>query len=197
MYKTTDIARILNIKPVTVRKYAAALEKSGHNVQHSASGHREYSDTDVTLFKDLQALQKRAGLSVEKCADVVVSRHKQASGSVAVVSKSDESLSLEHYGEQYDYLVNVLKEVTDNQKQIIDMQQQQIKQLQEQSRSLTGEILIVRTILEENKKNTLTGFIRNLFKKSKENEELNEPDPERDWNKKKRSEESIYDGRGV
>lgn len=52
-YKSSDIARILKIKPVTVKKYSQLLEEQGYEFEKDIKGWREYTDTDLETFRAL------------------------------------------------------------------------------------------------------------------------------------------------
>lgn len=197
MHKTADVARIVGVKSVTVRKYAMALEKCGYSVSHSASGHREFSDTDIIALQELIALQKRTGLTVEKCAEVIAARHSQASESVAVQPISEESTTLQQYDERYSQLLRSFEQVVAKQDETIMRLNEQNQLLKEQRHDIIGELLIVRTLLEHKQKKNIFKSAMNFFKKNEPEEPEQLRDPEKEWNKRHHIEQDIYKpGRG-
>ncbi len=197
MHKTADVARIIGVKSVTVRKYAMALEKCGYSVTHSASGHREFSDTDIIALQELIALQKRTGLTVEKCAEVIATRHSQASESVAVQPISQDSTTLQQYDERYEELFRSFEQVIAKQDETIMRLNEQNQLLKEQRHDIIGELLLIRTLLEDKPRKNIFSSVRNFFAKNEPEEPEHERDIEKEWNKRHNIEQSIYKpGRG-
>lgn len=98
---TKDLAEMLGVEAVTVRKYAVALEKAGYAFERSAGDHRLYSSKDAMVMSQLKALRERSGLSVEMAANVVVSKHGEASEIVAVSQNAPDAAVWERYEKLY------------------------------------------------------------------------------------------------
>ncbi|MGF7036754.1 DNA-binding transcriptional MerR regulator [Paenibacillus mucilaginosus] len=112
-----DIAEILGVEPVTVRKYALALEKAGYFFERSDSDHRLFSNKDVIALQQLKALRERSGMSVETAAIAISTRHKAASsGTLSLNTNPDYS----RYSERYDLLEEKIEKLT----QLIASQQE-------------------------------------------------------------------------
>ena len=103
-YGTKDLAYMLGIEPVTVRKYAAALEKAGYIVERSENDRRLFSEKDVMVFQQLKALRDRNALNVETAAMIVATKHLQASKSVALSVRSEENSLQTRYEKRFDDL---------------------------------------------------------------------------------------------
>lgn len=105
MLGTKEICEIIGVKPSTVRKYAGELEKAGYSVSKSASGHREFSDEDATVFRHMKALCDQSGMTLELAANVVVSRHGRAHESVAPAVIEQENQALQRYDKRYEDMI--------------------------------------------------------------------------------------------
>lgn len=138
MFGTKDIAEILKIEAVTVRKYARALEVAGYNVNHDGNGRRQYSDTDVTALRELQALRERTGLTVEKCAEVVASRHREASESVTLAKSEEENQLIEQYEERYKEMMKLVESMSEQNERLL-------KRFEDQNNNIS---VILREVLE-------------------------------------------------
>lgn len=113
MLGTKEISELLGVKAVTVRKYAAALEKAGYIVSRSGSNHRTYSEEDATAFRELQALCERSGMTVEVAAEVVAARHQRASESVAPAVIPQNQQESERYAERYEQMLQAVGSLLD------------------------------------------------------------------------------------
>lgn len=138
MLATKDIAEILKIEAVTVRKYARSLEDAGYNVKHDANGRREYSDTDVTALRELQALRERTGLTVDKCAEVVAARHRGASEGVTLATNDVDRKTIEQYEERYNEMVKLIESTNEQNERIL-------KRFEDQNNNIS---VILREVLE-------------------------------------------------
>ncbi|MDT2262665.1 hypothetical protein P7H12_01920 [Paenibacillus larvae] len=72
-HTTKDMAAMLGIETVTVRKYALALEKAGYIISRDDKDRRTYSDVDAMALQQLFTLRERSGMTVEKSAEMVAS----------------------------------------------------------------------------------------------------------------------------
>lgn len=116
-YTTRDIADMLGVEAVTVRKYALALEKYGFSVYRSDGKNRSFSEQDVMAFRQLMTLRERSGVNVETAAQIVASKHKGVTvDSVSIVHNDGEALP-QHYDDRYDLLAAKVE-------QLIALQQQ-------------------------------------------------------------------------
>lgn len=90
-YKSSDIARILKIKPVTVKKYSQLLEEQGYEFEKDVKGWREYTDTDLETFKTL-IRYKRDDIKLNEAVSKAISDTKDI---VVVKSELVESDTFE------------------------------------------------------------------------------------------------------
>lgn len=141
MLGTKEIAIILGVQPVTVRKYAQALEAAGYIFERSDGKNREYNDMDVTAFKELVTICKRSGMSIEKGAEMIAAkrikdlREANEGESVSVVSYKGEN-------NRYDELVNVIKEMA-------AINERQAEQLERLHKRMDGQNANITVILRE------------------------------------------------
>jgi DNA-binding transcriptional MerR regulator len=115
-----DIAEILGVEPVTVRKYALALEKAGYFFERSDSDHRLFSNKDVIALQQLKALRERSGMSVETAAIAISTRHKAASSGITLSLNTNKNPDYSRYTERYDLLEDKIEKLT----QLIASQQE-------------------------------------------------------------------------
>lgn len=109
-FGSKELSEMLGVEAVTVRKYAAALEKAGYIFERSDKDHRLYTSQDAMVFQHLKSLREHSGLNVESASNVVVSRHQVASESVALVPKLYEP---DRYAEQYRNLDEKIDRLTE------------------------------------------------------------------------------------
>ncbi|MMZ55617.1 hypothetical protein D1872_174770 [compost metagenome] len=134
MLGTKEIAAILEVQPVTVRKYAKALEDAGYIFERIDGKNREYNDMDVTAFKELVSICKRSGMPIEKVAELIAAKRikdLQDGPSVSVVPIQEEN---NRYGE----LVNVIKEMADRNQQQAEQLERLHKRMDSQNANLTA-----------------------------------------------------------
>jgi DNA-binding transcriptional MerR regulator len=110
-----DIAEIIGVETVTVRKYALALEKAGYLFERSDSDHRLFSDKDVIIMQHLRTLRERSGMSVETAAKAISTRHREISNSV--------TLSLNTYNTPDKSRYDILEEKIENLTRLLISQQ--------------------------------------------------------------------------
>lgn len=174
MYGSKEIAEILGIKPVTVRKYAAALEDAGYIISRSDSGHRTYSEVDATVFRELQVLCERSnavtrgdmGTTMLECAKILMV--------VAPAVVQQQTALMERYEERYTEMMGVIESLREQNERLN-------KRLDEQNNNIS---VILREVL-----NTKKMMIENNRRKwwkfwDKRDPMIGEPDPEQVWKEK-------------
>lgn len=152
MLGTKEIAEILGVKAVTVRKYAGALEKAGYIVGRGESGHREYTQNDATVFRELQALCERSGMTVNMSAQAVVSRVMKERGSVShgvvPVNNSTEIQYAERYNELMTFMQGI-SEHNQNQAELLAKQAEEIDRLHKRMDQQNNNIsVMLREVLD-------------------------------------------------
>lgn len=187
MLKSKDIADILGVETVTVRKYAKALEDAGYIVQRSESGHREYTQVDATVFRELQTICEQTGMTVERSAFAAVARAARASASVAPVVVSQENQVAMQYEQQYGEVMEIMQ----NQQELIQRQAAELdrlhKRMDDQNTNLTA---ILREVLETRRMVAAAQHKKHWWQRKKI--EDHEPDPEAQWKRKQEIKEGKY-----
>lgn len=183
MLQSKEIAEILGVKTVTVRKYAKALEDAGYIVSRSDSGHREYTEVDATVFRELQALCEHTGMTVEKAAFAVVARHNKASVSVAPTVVGQDKEEIMQYDPRYEELVNTINNLNDQNLKILEQNERIERRMVEQNENLT---LLMKEILET--KRMMIAANQKKSWKFWKRDSLGDSttDPETAWRKKER-----------
>lgn len=169
-YKCGDVARLLGIKPDSVRYYTEAFSEFLHpeKTKKDKGGHRLYSDEDIALLRTILNLLKkysaaevRAQLRDPELRIIMASNTER---------KLDEERSLLAHNE---YLINQLtvamceafskalekqaNEIGEQYQKIFIQQQQEFDFLKEQNTRLTEKLEHINEALssiEENKKNS-------------------------------------------
>ncbi|MEK5090507.1 MerR family transcriptional regulator [Paenibacillus sp. FSL M8-0228] len=190
--KTADVASFLGVKPVTVRKYATALEKAGYIVERSDSNNRSYTEKDAMMMKELATLCKDNGISIEKGATFIAAKNIRLSGATEAVVATAEN----RYDERYDQALELLKQMSEHSKQ----QAGDIASMRAQMEQQSSGIAALQQELEETKKLLDSSLQRkwwNFFRRNADKLDQGERDPEMVWKKKKQREQDIYTpGRG-
>lgn len=183
MLGSKEISQMLGVQAVTVRKYAAALEKAGYSVSKSASGHREYTEVDATVFRQLKALCEQSGMTLELAANVVVSRNQRASESVAPAVIEGESKVIEQYNERYNDALKVIGELVEQNRAQADQMDRLHKRMDEQHSNIS---LILREMQDTRRMIAATTGRKwwEFWKK----DQPDGPDPEASWNRKQKPE---------
>jgi DNA-binding transcriptional MerR regulator len=130
-YTTKDLAEMLGIEAVTVRKYALALEKAGYIVDRSDSDRRAYSEKDAMVFQQLKALRDRNAFNVETAAMVVASKHIKASESVSLSPSEKNSPDVMQYDERYILLMQKLDQVLSIQNELATAAEEQKREVRQ------------------------------------------------------------------
>jgi DNA-binding transcriptional MerR regulator len=186
MLGTKEIGDILGVKAVTVRKYATALENAGYIVTRGDGNHREYSEDDATAFRQLQALCKRSGMTVETAAEVVASRHKRAHESISPAVITPDSKVMEQYEERYKEALEIIKQLNDHNREQSDQMERLTKRMDEQSANIS---LVLREVLETRR--LVAASSGRKWWKFWEKEQPTGPDPETNWNRKQNPEDYL------
>lgn len=163
---TKDIAEMIGLKEVTVRKYALALEAAGYLIERDEQSNRVYSDMDAMVFNQMKVLRDRSGLSVEKCAEAVAVKHKQASVSVSPVVVEQK---IERYDTRYEEQINEFKSIMVNMAKENERIREELAEL-----SKAHESQLLRSI-EQNAK--MTEILREVL----ETKQMIAADRERKW----------------
>lgn len=130
-YTTKDLADMLGIEAVTIRKYALALEKAGYIVDRSDTDRRTYSEKDAMVFQQLKALRDRNAFNVETAAMVVASKHLKASESVSLTPMEVNSPDKMQYDERYTMLVQKLDQVLSFQNELATTAEEQKREMRQ------------------------------------------------------------------
>lgn len=186
MLKSMEIAAFLGVEAVTIRKYCKALEAHGYSVQKDANGHRQYDDKDATAFQELKALRERTGLPLDKCAEVIAARVKEASGSVAptvIPQNQDAIIQIEERYKEQAEVINRLME--HNEQQAAELARVHSR-MDEQNANLTA---ILRE-MQETRRMVAAAQSRKWWK-FWDKGQSDGPDPEAAWKRKQNPEQFL------
>lgn len=119
-----DVAKLLQIKETTLRKYALLLEKhAGFTFNRNTSKQRWYTDKDVIALRRLMTLKNGGAMSLEEAAEAMKSWD---SGETITPTVTDTQSGTETTRERYEGDIHKeLQEV----KQLLVMQQRQLVEL--------------------------------------------------------------------
>lgn len=71
IYSPGDLAKLLQVKEATVRKYSLLLEGVGYEFKRNASGQRWYEDKDVIALQKLVAFKHNGDMTLKAAAEAV------------------------------------------------------------------------------------------------------------------------------
>jgi len=117
VYSTKDIAEMVGIKDVTVRKYAQLLEQYGYHIGKDSKGHRMFFERDALVFNQFKTMRDQSGMSVEMVAEILVSKHTKASiHDISASDMKDNSATqtgLTQYDDRYIEVIEKLNQIDD------------------------------------------------------------------------------------
>lgn len=128
-YTTKDMAEMLGVEAVTIRKYCQALERTGYVINRSNGKDRVYTDQDAMTLKYLQTIRSKSGISVEAACIAVQAKKMTDTENENMIDNIGEAGTLRRYANQYDSLAAK-----------VDAQSEQIGQLIELNRVLVERL---------------------------------------------------------
>lgn len=155
IYSPDEVAKQLEIKPATLRKYAIMLEKEGYSINRNSQNHRYYTDKDVMTIRRV-ITGKNSDITLEEVIHNVVSVHEHNT------TTNDIQNDVTPNNSDIDELKRMILE----QGKQITAQTEFIKELsqridQQQSHIAKQEALLLMGLEEDKKK----GFFARLFNK--------------------------------
>lgn len=123
IYNPADVAKQLNIKESTLRKYSLLLEKYGYEFHKNERGQRGYYDSDIIVLRRMMEF-KNGGMTLEKASLSVATWAKRGN-----VTHGDTAL--QRYDKRYMGDIDELKKLIHKQGEMIEKQNELIKQLAE------------------------------------------------------------------
>lgn len=189
IYHPADIAKLLQVKEPTVRKYSLLLEEVGYTFKRNASGQRWYEDKDVIALQKLVTFKHNGNMNLKDAAEAVFhwSKGETVTDSLTVISNATnrntsditrdvtsdieavENLLKQQEQRYIQALVEMQKKQQERDKILLDTISELKEQIERQQEQLTGPIS------SDSKKETLKshsqqpipkkkGFFSRLFK---------------------------------
>lgn len=179
-YNPEELAKLLEIKPSTLRKYSLMLEKKGYEFKKNAQGHRWYDDTDIVSMRKLITFKNSNAMRLEDSIDAVLLWKK--GGDVAPSDTTHVALYNDTEGE--NATLEEMRSKIDQQQETIEKLLNVVHELSKQNTTIIQSLNDVHTKLEEEKQHRLefqsitheeeaahdnsvepTGFFQRLFNK--------------------------------
>lgn len=88
-YWSNEIATILNIAPVTLRKWSIALEREGYIFTRDENGRRAYRERDILPLKSMKQLLA-SNTSIENASKALATKHKEEQGTLPVLQSNEQ-----------------------------------------------------------------------------------------------------------
>ncbi|MFE4430394.1 hypothetical protein ACFRH9_25720 [Peribacillus butanolivorans] len=79
LYSPGEVADYLGIERQTVTKYARLLEQNGYTFLKDEKGNRNYTDSNIMMFKELIKQRNRPGITLETAAKSIVAIYESKS----------------------------------------------------------------------------------------------------------------------
>lgn len=195
---TKEMAEILRVEAVTVRKYADILEKSGYIIARNDSGHRVYSEKDVTVFRQLQELRQHSGMNLESASKLIASRERQEYETVSPTVLQPIQEQLVRYEEQYGELKQLMLSMAEQNRHQGEESERQTQELERLNKKLEDQnnniSVILREVLESRRLAAASQENKKSWWKFWQREEVAPGrDPETVWNQKMEGESSLYE----
>lgn len=192
--ESKEMAAILRVKPVTVRKYSEILEKAGYVIIRSDSGRRQYTQKDATVFVQMKELCERSGMTIEAAANYVVARDMKENGTIAHTDVVSIEQSPMQYEERYEEMKQLLLTMEEHNRQQAEELDRLHRRMDEQNNNIS---VMLREVLETRRVVAAAEESRHgwkFWRKKKKTEMLeNGADPESDWKRKINATESLYE----
>lgn len=114
VYATSEVARIIGIAPVTVRKYSQELENKGYVFIRSKIKGRQkarlYRYSDVESLRYLKEIREESNITVDQATSITVER--LGKGAIQSISSTDTEKT-KRYSNQYDELKDMIQKQGD------------------------------------------------------------------------------------
>lgn len=166
VYSPADIAKLLEVKESTLRKYSILLEDHGYKFQRNNQNQRWYNDSDITALRKLVTLKSNTDMSLKECAEQV---YLWVNGSDITQPSTVVHNDIKRHDNDITELKTLMSELInkmDQQQKYIDERLNKHDELLVQSLRESMETrkqLAAAQQEEENKKNK--GFFNRLFRR--------------------------------
>lgn len=149
----SDVCTLLRIKESTLRKYAILLKDAGYHFDENERGQRAYYERDVIAIKKLIEIKQSPDMTLEQAANAVINWINISNKTLDVIDKKQQN-------NRYNDDTQEIKEVLNNQKQLIENQNELIKELisrmdQQQKYIASREATFMQSIQELQDNNKL------------------------------------------
>lgn len=88
-YWSSEMAKILDIAPVTLRKWSIALEREGYIFIRDENGRRAYRERDILPLKSMKQLLA-SNTSIENASKALSKKYKEEQGTLPVLQSNEE-----------------------------------------------------------------------------------------------------------
>lgn len=151
LYKVEDVAEAVNIAASTIRKYSALIEKhSNYEFTRSNQGSFLYTDSEITLFRDLIKLKNKKGMTLEKSVEQLFSTKEEVAATSDMVRMADiQSIVAIQLRSMVGELTNQNKAVYEK---LNSIEEKRKKEIEENERRQTEQMLEIRELRKEIRK---------------------------------------------
>lgn len=162
VYSPSEVAKLLNIKMPTLRKYSILLEKHGYRIERNSQGHRYYRDKDVMTLRNVITGTK-SGVTLEESIHTVV--NLEGHNTITNVTNNGDEANRNDIAELKE-LIHKQNDLIKGLTERLDQQQEYIeKRINERDQVLMQSI---KEIMESKKQIAATeiekkGFFSRLF----------------------------------
>lgn len=141
LYWTREVAELLDMKEVTVRKYARLLEKYDYDFQRNEQDQRGFFERDVMIMKRIQALSKTKGVTLEDAVKVVISDLPEKSTGLVTPPVTALPEEFIRHMQRYEVMIHSVQDLHLALQEIEDERQREIKELKKENEEMK-ELLI-------------------------------------------------------
>lgn len=159
MIQSRDMAEMLGVKTVTLRKYSKALEDAGYVFTRSAANNRQYEEKDAVALQQLVVLCKRSGMSVEMAAKTVMAGSKRESENAMMPEVIEEGRYVERYGQATEMIEQLLtqnRELAEQNRELIELGRESNREMgqlrgrmssqDDQLKAIMGELMLFKEV---------------------------------------------------
>lgn len=181
IYTTKDISGLLNVQPVTLKKYSQMLEKDGYAFTRNERNHRTYTDQDIIVFRKLLEVKEDTSTTLEGAIKQVIAWYN----GIEILPQGryeDKRYETVHFSdipiyEQLKVELQILKEEREKDREVIEKQGQALRLVLEElvaTREQNEQLLTVTRQIQEEQNQLLYVDPKEMLRIQQETEEMNE-----------------------
>lgn len=159
MIQSREMAGMLGVQPVTLRKYSKALEGAGYVFTRSAAKNRQYDQKDAIALQQLVTICKSSGMSVDMAAKAVMAGVQRESEVAMTTEIIEEERYVERYGQAAEMIEQLLaqnRDLAEQNRELIELARESNREMgqlrgrmsaqDDQLKAIMGELMLFKEV---------------------------------------------------